>query len=197
MIPFVLGVAGGTASGKTTAAYAVAERLGPDQCALLSHDHYYLPPPPDIDAVLHNFDEPAALETSLLVQHLDALRRGEAVEVPRYDFHHHRRMPGFVLEPRPILIVEGILVLCDAELRARFDRTIFFDTPEFVRLHRRLLRDERERGRPMELTLEQYFSTVRPMHELHVAPCRQWADLVLDGRAELARLRDAMLAMVP
>jgi uridine kinase len=195
--PFVLGLAGGSASGKTTAAVAVAELLGPEHCAVLSHDLYYLPPPPDLDPVHHNFDEPAALETALLVEHLDALRAGRPADVPRYDFTRHRRQPGFRFEPRPVILVEGILILADEDLRARFDRTVFFDTPEHVRLHRRLDRDQSERGRSVGTILEQYFCTVRPMYELHVAPGRDRADLVLDGSRPLEDLRSAILQLLP
>lgn len=180
----IVGVGGGTASGKTSIARGLAALLGPDRCLLLSHDMYYrtLPDTYRHDPASYNYDEPASLESPLLVQHLDRLRQGEAVDVPRYDFSVHQRRGTTRVDPRPVIVIEGILVLAEAELRAAFDHRVFVDVPEHVRLGRRILRDRDERGRPLDDVLEQYFATVRPMHELWVEPSRRHADLVLDGR---------------
>ena len=180
----IVGIGGGTASGKTSVAQRVAEQLGEADCLLLSHDMYYrsLPDTYAHDPASYNFDEPAALDNELLVAHLDTLRRGEAVDVPRYDFRTHRRDGQRRVAPRRVVLVEGILVLALAELRAAFDHRVFVDAPEHVRLGRRIRRDREQRGRPLEDVLEQYFATVRPMHELWVEPCRRHADLLLDGR---------------
>lgn len=196
--PFILAVAGGTASGKTTFSRVLVARTG---ATLISHDRYYRDCP-EPDGV--NFDHPDALDTALLVEHLDALRAGRAVDVPDYDFATHRRVPGTRIEPRPLIVVEGILVLADPEVVKRCDLTVFMYCPDDVRLLRRLLRDCAERGRTLQSVAEQYLTTVRPMHERYVAPCQHAADMVLDGLvppepelvrvlAELAR-RSAIVA---
>ena len=172
--PLVIGVAGGTASGKTTIVAQACARLG---ALRLTHDRYYR----DGDAST-NFDHPDALETSLLVTHLDALRAGIAVDLPDYDFATHRRMSHAErVEPTRLIVVEGILVLADTELRQRFDLAVFVDAPADIRLIRRMLRDTRERGRTPEDVIRQYLETVRPMHERFVQPSAHHASLVLDG----------------
>ncbi len=183
--PLVIGVAGGTASGKTTIVDQACARLG---ALRVTHDRYYR----DGDAST-NFDHPDALETSMLVAHLDALRAGVSVDLPDYDFATHRRMSHTErVEPTRLIVVEGILVLADAALRARFDLAVFVDAPADIRLIRRMLRDTRERGRTPEDVIRQYLETVRPMHERFVQPSAHHASLVLDGtRAsgdEIARL---------
>lgn len=190
--PLVIGVAGGTASGKTTIVAQACERLG---ALRVTHDRYYR----NGDAST-NFDHPDALETSLLVGHLDALRAGMAVDLPDYDFATHRRRSQLErVEPTRIIVVEGILVLADAELRARFDLAVFVDAPADIRLIRRLLRDTRERGRTPEDVVRQYLETVRPMHERFVQPSLRHASLVLDGTLasddEVARLVAAAQAL--
>lgn len=191
----VIGIAGGSASGKTTVSRALHERLG-DQAALLLHDRYYRTPPPDVPAASWNYDHPDALETELLVAHVDALRRGQVAELPLYDFATHSRSPGVErVEPRPVLLVEGILVLADAALRERMDHTIFVHTPADVRLMRRLRRDVAERGRDPLGVLRQYEDTVRPMHARFVEPSRNYADLVLDGTQEVQNLVSAVLGL--
>ncbi len=173
--PYILAIAGGTASGKTTFAEVLVARTG---ALLISHDRYYRDCP---NAEGVNFDHPDALETSLLVEHLDALRRNEPVRLPDYDFVTHRRIAGKEVQPRPIVVVEGILVLADPALVSRCDLTVFMHCPDDVRLLRRLLRDCAERGRTLRSVAEQYLTTVRPMHERFVAPCEAAADMVLDG----------------
>ena len=177
MKPLIIGMAGGTASGKTTIARAFAARTG---ATLLGHDRYYRDFP---DPSAANFDHPDALDTALLVDHLDELRGGGSAYVPRYDFATHRRVPERDhVEPAPLVLVEGILVLTDEALRARFDITVFVDCPDDVRLLRRMLRDLRERGRDVEGVARQYLATVRPMHQTFVVPSAVHAQVRLDGQ---------------
>lgn len=191
MTPFVFGIAGGTASGKTTVARELAERTG---ALLVSHDRYYRDL---LRPELANFDHPEALETSLLVEHLGELRGGRAVALPTYDYATHRRTPTTErVSPRPVIVVEGILVLADAALRACFDLKVYVDAPDDVRLARRLRRDVRERGRTLEGVLDQYLATVRPMHLAHVEPSRAHADLVLDGTHRSTTLVDHLAAAI-
>ncbi len=187
--PFIVGIAGGTASGKTTVARRVADRLG---ALLLTHDRYYK----SADAST-NFDHPDSLDTARMVVDLDTLRAGNAASIPDYDFAtHRRRAEEDVLAPTPVIVVEGILVLSDPALRARFDLAAFVDAPADVRLIRRVQRDVAERGRTVESVFAQYLATVRPMHEAFVAPSVTHADLVLDGTAEVEGLVEAVCAAV-
>lgn len=189
--PFVVGVAGGTASGKTTVTQIAARRLG---ASVLTHDRYYRDAR---DPVNHDFDHPESLETSLLVQHLDALRRGEAIDAPVYDFATHTRTHVTEHIPAaPLLFVEGILVLAEAELVRGFDLAVYVHCDDDVRLGRRIRRDTRDRGRTWDDVLHQWFATVRPAHKAYVEPSRERAALVLDGEgeleAEVSRLVDAV-----
>jgi uridine kinase len=176
MTPIVVGIAGGTASGKTTVAHGFADRAAG---LLLSHDRYYR----DFAVPEHaNFDHPDSLDTALLVTHLASLRAGLPVDVPIYDFATHRRLPlPERIEPRGVIVVEGILALVDPALRACFDLRVYVDAPDDIRFIRRLIRDVADRGRTMTGVIEQYLTTVRPMHAQFIAPCRAFADLVLDG----------------
>lgn len=193
--PFVVLLGGGTASGKSTVARHLATRLGAD---VIGHDRYYKDAPGESADPLHtNFDHPDALETSLLLAHLRRILQGEPVELPIYDFAHHRRLPQTErLVPAPLVVVEGILVLASPELRELADLCVYVDAPDDVRLARRLMRDVQERGRAMVGVLRQYFDTVRPMHLRYVLPSRADADLVLDGEADpeesVERVADAI-----
>lgn len=181
--PLVIGVAGGTASGKSTLASALVARL-PDQATLLVHDRYYHPLPEALRdrPIAHNFDHPDALDTARLVADLDRLRTGEGAWVPVYDFARHDRADEEAwVPPRPVVVVEGILVLADPALRERLHRAIYVHTPDDLRLIRRLRRDVARRGRTVEAVLAQYEATVRPMHEQFVAPSRAHADVVVSG----------------
>jgi uridine kinase len=187
----VIGIAGGSGSGKTTVQRRIMERFGPAHIALLDHDAYYV----DLgdrsleDRARFNFDHPAALETDLMVAQLDRLLDGEAIEKPTYDFSTHRRLTTTErVEPRPVIVVEGILVLAEATLRERMDIKLYVDAADDLRLMRRIERDLHERGRTLEAVLEQYRRTVRPMHLEFVEPSRRHADVIIPrgGRNEVA-----------
>jgi uridine kinase len=180
--PIVIGIAGGTGSGKTTVAEVILQRVGADRIAFLPHDAYYrdLEDLPRAQRDLINFDHPDSLETELLVRHLQALRRWEAVEVPIYDFTRHTRTPDTRhVQPQPVILTEGILVFAEAELRKLFDVKIFVDTDADIRFIRRLQRDIEERGRTAASVIHQYHTTVRPMHLEFVEPSKRYADVII------------------
>ena len=187
----VIGIAGGSGSGKTTLMKRLVERFG-NHVSVLSHDNYYK----RHDELTYeercrlNYDEPAALETDLMARHLDKLRNGEAIDCPVYDFTVHNRSDETVrIEPRKVIIVEGILIFEDQPLRDLMDIRIFVDTDADVRLCRRIVRDVRERGRTLESVVEQYQNTVKPMHEQYVEPSKKFADIVVpEGGKNLVAL---------
>jgi uridine kinase len=190
MQSLVVGIAGATGSGKTT----VAERLAaavPGSVAMLQHDSYYRDRP-DLsyeDRCGLNYDHPDALETDLLIEHLEALRHGETVGVPVYDFTTHRRLETTrEVRPAPCVLVEGILVLAEARLRELLDIRVFVDTDADIRVFRRIRRDIERRGRTFEQVRHQYYSTVRPMTLQFVDPSKRWADIIIPegGRNEVA-----------
>ena len=177
----VIGIAGGTGSGKTTLMKRLVERFGSD-VTVLSHDNYYRrrDEMPFEERCKLNYDEPAALETDLMALHLDALRHGQAIDCPVYDFSQHNRSNDTVrIEPKPVIIVEGILIFENKPLRDLMDIKIFVDTDADIRLCRRIRRDVRERGRTLESVIEQYQTTVKPMHEKYVEPSKRHAHLVV------------------
>ncbi len=180
--PLIIGVAGGTGSGKTTIANAIRTAIDHPQMALIQHDAYYRDAghlPLDERARI-NFDHPDALETELLVRHLEELIAGRPVEVPVYDFATHTRRPaGTPLHPAKVVIVEGILIFCDRALRDLMDLKIFVDTDDDLRFIRRLKRDIQERGRSLDSVVAQYLGTVRPMHAAFVEPSRKYADIII------------------
>ena len=183
----VLGVAGGTGSGKTSVAESILAAVGRERLAFLSQDSYYRDVVWEDEAQLHahNFDHPASIDSPLLVTHLRALRRGEAVDVPVYDFVHHRRRAETArVEPRPVVLVEGILLFVEPAVRGLLDFKIYVDTDPDVRLVRRLRRDIADRGRTMEDVLRQYLTTVRPMHLEFVEPSKRWADVIVPEGGE-------------
>jgi len=188
--PVILGVAGGTGSGKTTVARAILEAIGRRRLAFLPHDSYYHDVPfPGVPASARgerpNFDHPSAFDTELFVAHLEALKRGEAVESPVYDFVHDRRQSETVrVEPRRVVLVEGILLLAEPAIRRLLDFKIYVDTDPDVRLARRIRRDIQERGRNLDDVLRQYLATVRPMHLEFVEPSKRWADVIVPEGGE-------------
>jgi uridine kinase len=197
--PVIIGIAGGTGSGKTTVARAIYDRVGKDRIEWISHDSYYR----SFDALTHeerhkiNFDHPDSLETELLVRHVDVLCKGSSVEIPLYDFTtHSRRVQTQRVEPRKVIIVEGILVLAETELRKRIDIKLFVDTPADIRFVRRLMRDIKTRGRTVESVVDQYLHTVRPMHEEFVEPSKRYADLIIPEGGENQVAIDAIIARV-
>jgi len=180
--PLVIGIAGGSGSGKTTVANVILSRVGADRIAYLPHDAYYrdlshLPPLLRMEV---NFDHPNSLETELMIQHIRQLKQWQPVELPVYDFTHHSRTDKYLhIEPQKVILVEGILILVEAELRALMDVKIFVDTDPDVRLIRRMLRDITERGRTAETVINQYLKTVRPMHLEFVEPSKRYADVII------------------
>jgi uridine kinase len=182
MKPIVIGVAGGTGSGKTTVAEKILHRVGAEHVAYIPHDAYYreighLPPE---ERARVNFDHPDSLETSLLIEHLKALRARQVVEIPIYDFTKHMRTKEtHRVEPAPVILVEGILIFVEPELRALLDVKLYVDTDADVRFIRRLQRDIQERGRSVESVCKQYLSTVRPMHQEFVEPSKRYADVII------------------
>ena len=182
MRPIVIGVAGGTGSGKTTVANQILQRVGAEHITYIPHDAYYrdhghLPPR---ERAQVNYDHPDSLETELLIEHLKELRAGRAVEIPVYDFTTHTRTQQTRhVEPGPVILVEGILVFAEPELRELFDVRLYVDTDADVRFIRRLRRDIEERGRSVESVCEQYLSTVRPMHLEFVEPSKRYANVII------------------
>jgi uridine kinase len=180
--PVVVGVSGGTASGKTTVSKAILDQVGRDRVAFIQHDAYYrdLSHMPLAARREVNFDHPDALESDLLVAHLDALCRGEAIQVPVYDFAEYvRRKETRRVCPKPLILVEGILIFVERALRRRFDIKVFVDADPDLRFIRRLQRDMAERERSLESVIEQYLTTVRPMHLEFVEPSKRHADVIL------------------
>ena len=185
--PVALGVAGGTGSGKTTVADAILDAVGRDRIASLAQDSYYrdVDWQSDEDLLNYNFDHPQALDSELLVAHLQSLKAGEAIDVPVYDFVNHRRTAATVrVEAKPVILLEGILLFIEPQLRQLLDFKIFVDTDSDVRLIRRIRRDIRERGRTLEDVMRQYLETVRPMHLEFVEPSKRWADIIVPEGGE-------------
>ncbi|MGQ9889693.1 MAG: uridine kinase [Aggregatilineales bacterium] len=180
--PVTIAVAGGTGSGKTTISNALFKRVGIHNIAYLPHDTYYK----DLDEIpleqgsLRNFDHPDALDTPLLIDHIKQLQRWQPVNIPVYDFTNHRRTQSTQrVDPQPIVLVEGILILAEPALRDLFDVKIYVDTDADVRFIRRLKRDIAERGRTVQSVIEQYLATVRPMHLKFVEPSKRYADVII------------------
>ena len=187
LTPFILGVAGGSGSGKTTVARSILQAVGQEKISFIEQDSYYR----DVDwrseaeLLHHNFDHPSALDNDLMASHLFALKAGHAVEVPIYDFVRHRRTARTRrVEPQRVVLVEGILIFVEPSLRNLLDFKIFVDTDADIRLIRRLGRDMSERGRSVQDVLRQYLETVRPMHLDFVEPSKRWADVIIPEGGE-------------
>lgn len=180
--PVVVGIAGGSGSGKTTVIQRILERVGWDRIAYLPHDAYYkdaahLPPS---ERVHLNFDHPNSLDNALLIEHIHKLGQGQAVDVPVYDFTTYTRSHQIRrVSPSPVILVEGILVFADEALRNLMDIKIFVETDADIRFIRRLLRDINERGRSVQSVVDQYLHTVRPMHLRFVEPTKRYADIII------------------
>ena len=180
--PVALGVAGGTGSGKTSVAEAILDEVGRERIAFLAQDSYYRDVAWHSDAHLlhHNFDHPEAIDNDLLVRHLRELKQGRPVEVPVYDFVRHVRTEETEhVEPRPVVLLEGILLFVEPDLRELLDLKVYVDTAADVRLMRRVRRDIEERGRTVDDVFRQYSDTVRPMHLEFVEPSKRWADVIV------------------
>ncbi len=195
----VVGIAGGTGSGKTTVAEKLAAAMPQGRCVTIEHDAYYRDQghlTPDERATI-NYDHPSALESSLLAEHLRGLRAGEPVDVPIYDFATHtRRAETRRVLPAPVIIVEGILVFCEAKLREQMDVKIFVDTDPDIRLMRRIRRDLEVRGRTFQSVRDQYYATVRPMHIEYVEPTKRWADLIVPEGGDNRVALDVLLGQL-
>ena len=178
----IMGISGGTGSGKTTVAQKIITSVGRDNVVYLQQDSYYRnlgDMPLDLKHRV-NYDHPDAFDTELLINHLEALRAGEAIEQPIYDYpSHSRRAETFHVEPRPVIIVEGILVFVNSQMRGLMNLKIFVDTDPDIRFIRRLDRDVHERGRTLESVITQYTTTVRPMHLQFVEPSKRYADIII------------------
>jgi uridine kinase len=183
----LIGIAGGTGSGKTSVAAKILEGIGSGDVAVIEQDAYYqdLSHLPLETRGLHNFDHPDAFDHNMLLEHLRVLLAGGSVQMPVYDYNRHCRTGQYrLVGPHRIIVLEGILILDDPDLRELMDIKIYVDTDDDVRLMRRLRRDVRERGRSMETVLQQYESTVRPMHQQFVEPSKRWADIIIPEGAE-------------
>jgi uridine kinase len=184
---FIVGVAGGTGSGKTTITDIIANELGETKVAVINHDSYYRDistfgglKPEDV-----NYDHPDALENDLLVEHISCLKKHQAVQKPIYDFATHtRKQETQHIEPKPVIIVDGILIFCDKRVRNLFDLKVFVDTDADERFIRRLMRDIQFRGRSIESVINQYLSSVKPMHLQFVEPSKRWADIIIPHGGE-------------
>jgi uridine kinase len=183
----IIGICGGTASGKTIFAKKIVELVGGDSIIYLEHDAYYkgldqLPPELQKEK---NFDHPDSLDNALFIQHLRLLHANQPIERPIYDFTKHRRtLDTYRIMPKPVILVDGILIFAIEELRQMFDIKVYIDAEADIRLARRLQRDIQERGRSPQSVLEQYLTTVRPMHRQFVEPSKHYADIIIHGRIE-------------
>ncbi|HXG87999.1 MAG TPA: uridine kinase [Vicinamibacterales bacterium] len=199
MHPFVIGVAGGSGSGKTTVVRRIVDSLGPERVTVLDHDRYYRDRN-DLrleERAALNYDHPDSLETELMVRHLHELKAGRDVEVPRYDFARYQRLTNTdTTVARRAVIVEGILVFVDAAVRALMDIKVFVDTDDDSRFIRRLRRDVAERGRTMDSVIDQYESTVKPMHLEFVEPSKRYADVILPQGGHNAVAVELLLTLV-
>jgi uridine kinase len=197
--PLVLGIAGGSGSGKSTIAKAVLEALPPGRGVMLQQDHYYRSQShlPEQERASVNYDHPDALELDLMTSHLDALRTGQSILRPTYDFTiHDRAKEGVRIEPAPIIVVEGILVLADDRLRSRFEVKLYVDTDADIRLMRRIRRDLEHRGRTFAQVRKQYYESVRPMHMAFVEPSKRFADIIIPEGGQNRVALDFLLSFV-
>ncbi len=202
--PLFIGIAGGTGSGKSTVAANIAAALPESAVSVIDHDAYYkdLPDMPFEERQLVNYDHPDSLDNALLATHLRALKRGETVDVPQYDFvTYSRHGESRRVSPTPVIIVEGILTFVEREVREALDVKIFVDTDADIRVFRRIRRDMEKRGRTFQQVREHYYTTVRPMHLQFVEPSKRWADLIIpeggNNRVALDLIIGRLRSVVP
>lgn len=178
---YIIGIAGGTGSGKTTVAYKIRETLGSQNCEILPMDNYYRDLSHETleERKKHNYDHPNMIEDELMFKHLTELKDGKSIELPEYDFTQFTRVGATKFYPKPIIIVEGIFALYYKELRDLYDLAVYVDTENDLRFIRRLERDIKERGRNLDSVIEQYTTTVKPMHDAYVEPTKKYADIII------------------
>ena len=195
----VIGIAGGTGSGKTTVANVILDRVGKEHIAYLPHDAYYrelIDLPPDQKATV-NFDHPDSLETELMINHIKELKNGKSIRLPIYNFSTNSRTGKTIrIDPQRIIIIEGILIFVEPELRKLLDVKLFVDTNADIRFIRRLQRDINERGRTMEMVIHQYLTTVRPMHLDFVEPSKRYANVIIPEGGLNSVAMDMVIARV-
>jgi uridine kinase len=197
--PIIIGVAGGTASGKTTVSQKILEQIGDDHLTYVQHDAYYrdLSHLPLKQRQAVNFDHPDALENELLIAHLEALLQGQAVQIPVYDFARYIRTDQLKrIEPRPVILVEGLLIFVDKQLRQMMDIKIYVDAAADLRFIRRLRRDVEERDRTVGHVIKQYLETVRPMHMEFVEPSKRYADLIIPRGGQNVKAIEMVVAQI-
>ena len=195
----IIGICGGTGSGKTTIAKAVVETVGAENVLMLEQDSYYrnLGDMPLDERHQANFDHPDSIDIDMLVNHIKRLKQGEPIEMPIYDMVTHTRLDRMEpLAPKPVVIVEGILIFSERRILELLDLRVFVDTPDDIRLLRRIRRDIKERGRTLELTLDQYERNIRPMHLEFVEPSKRWADMIIPEGAQTGMSVQASCSMV-
>ena len=199
MKPLIIGVAGGSGSGKTTVVEHLTQKLDQDDILLIQHDSYYrdLSHLPFEERVTLNFDHPSSLETELMIRHIQALQHGHSVQIPQYDFAEHTRAQNTITAtPKKIILIDGILIFAEPELRDLMDIKVFVDTDDDIRLLRRLKRDITSRGRSVDSVLEQYEQCVRPMHLQFVAPSKQHADIIIPRGGHNTVALEMVLALI-
>ena len=199
MNTIIIGIAGGTGSGKTTLTERLRDHFGQNEVSVINHDSYYKRHDelPYAERCKLNYDHPDSFDTELMVQHLQALRRGEAVEVPVYNYAIHNRSDQTItVRPAPVIIVEGILIFASPELCELMDLKVFVDTDADVRILRRIVRDVKARGRTLDSVVTQYLTTVKPMHEQFVEPSKRKADLIIPEGGKNAVALDMLIKWV-
>lgn len=195
----VIGIAGGTGSGKTTLAKRINENLPNNTCRIIPLDNYYLDrshlPPPEREKI--NYDHPDAIESLLLIEHIKQLKNGVSVEMPVYDFATHTRKKDYIkIIPSRVIIVEGIFALYYEDLRRETDLKIFVDTESDIRFGRRLKRDIEERGRSIQSVYKQYFNIVKPMHDAYVEPTKKFADIIVPEGGKNSKALNLILGFI-
>mgnify|MGYP000912408140 FL=1 len=197
--PLLIGIAGGTGSGKTSVTRAILDSLPPDSVAVLEHDSYYKDQThlSFEERLRTNYDHPFAFDTPLLIEHLEQLERGQSIEKPQYSFVQHIRLAETMTVPsRPVVILEGILILEDQRIRDLLDIKVYVDTDADVRIIRRIVRDLKERGRTLESVVDQYLTVVRPMHMQFVEPTKRYADIIIPEGAHNTVAIDILVSKI-